>query len=289
MKFRTTLPVPTYPFHISFEDKMMSLGSCFSEHAAEFLSSHRFHVNSNPFGILFNPLSIASALNLLTKTEKLTDIHFQFFDNKWISFAHHGKFSHANKEIFLSNIQKQLQAGQEDLLQTTILFVTFGTAFYYYHREKKLAVANCHKIPQKEFDKKCASVDEITAAFKPFFEWKKNQNPQLKVLFTVSPVRHLGDGFHENTLSKSILHLATEELIRQYDCFYFPSYEIFNDDLRDYRFYDKDLCHPSAQGIEYMQEILLQSLFDEQTQQQIKIIEKENKMLNHRVLYSEQV
>lgn len=287
MKFRTAIPIPIFPFQISFDDRIMSLGSCFSEHTANFLSDHRFCVHANPFGILFNPLSISLSINLLIKKEKLSDNYFQFFEDKWVSFAHHGKFSHSEKQTFSYNIQNQLAKAQDDLHQATILFITFGTAFYYYHKEKKIVVANCHKIPQAAFEKRCASIGEIVDAFHSFFEWKKRQNPDLKVIFTVSPVRHLGDGFHENTLSKSILHLAVEELLRQDNCFYFPSYEIFNDDLRDYRFYEKDLCHPSAQGIEFMQEILLQSLFPQQTRQQIQKIAKENKMLNHRALYSE--
>ncbi|MDD4395406.1 MAG: GSCFA domain-containing protein, partial [Bacteroidales bacterium] len=117
-----------------------------------------------------------------------------------------------------------------------------------------------------------------------FFEWKNANNSHLKVIFTVSPVRHLGDGFHENTLSKSILHLAVDALTKKWNCYYFPSYEIFEDDLRDYRFYDKDLCHPAQQGIDYVKEILSQSFFSETTLQQLKIVEKENKMLNHRRL-----
>lgn len=285
MKFRTIIPIPNYPFKISLEDRLSFMGSCFSEHFAHFFQERRFQVNDNPFGILFNPLSIAFALDLMTKKRTLSEHFFQYFDEKWISFAHHGKFSHPDKEVFLSNIEHELKKSQEDIQQSDYLFITFGTAYYYFHREKKMTVANCHKVPAAAFEKKCANIQQITDSFKSFFDWRSQHNPSLKVIFTVSPVRHLADGFHENQLSKSILHLAVKEFVEKYDeTYYFPSYEIFNDDLRDYRFYDKDLCHPSAQGIEYVEEIVLQSFFDERSIQQIKTIEKENKILQHRPL-----
>ncbi len=285
MKFRTIIPVPLYPFKISLKNHLFFMGSCFSEHFAHFFQERRFKANDNPFGILFNPLSIAFALDLMTGNRVLSEHFFQYFDGKWISFVHHGKFSHPDKEVFLSNIHHELSEAQESIQQTDYLFITLGTSYYYFHREKQMVVANCHKVPAAAFEKKCANIQQITEAFKPFFAWRNLSNPSLKIIFTVSPVRHLADGFHENQLSKSILHLAVKELMEQYkDVYYFPSYEIFNDDLRDYRFYDKDLCHPSPQGIEYVEEIVLQSFFDEPTVQQIKIIEKENKQLQHRPL-----
>lgn len=285
MKFRTPITVPQYPFKITTQDKLFFLGSCFAEHVASYFAERRFEVNDNPFGILFNPISIANALDLITGKQQISEDFYQFYDEKWVSFLHHGKFSHRDKTTFLQNIDLELRKAQKNIQIADYLFITFGTAYYYYHIEKNMVVANCHKLPACVFDKKRAEIAQIVDAFSSFFAWKKQHNPNMKVIFTVSPVRHLSDGFHENQLGKSILHLAVDELVKKYDGYYFPSYEIFNDDLRDYRFYDKDLCHPAQQGIEYVQEILTQSFFDESTIQQIKLIEKENKRLQHRPLY----
>lgn len=287
MKFRTEITAPRYPFRITYDSRLMFLGSCFSEHAAAFFSERRFSVCDNPFGILFNPFSIAQGLDILTERNSIPEKSFQFFNEKWMSFLHHGKFSHPDKKIFLQNINNGLEEGRNFLQNADILFITFGTSYYYYHLEKEMVVANCHKVPAAEFEKRRCDILQISDCFSPFFEWKKKNNPALKVIFTVSPVRHLADGFHENQVSKAILHLAVEKMCaEQEDAFYFPSYEIFMDDLRDYRFYDKDLCHPSAQGIEYVDGILMESFFSEETQKRVKEVEKEVKREAHRPLFS---
>lgn len=286
MKFRTEIATPRYPFGISYDSRLMFMGSCFSEHAATFFAEHRFEVCDNPFGILFNPISIAQGIDLLMDNHSISENNFHFFNEKWISFLHHGKFSHPDKEIFIKNIEEHLQEGRNFLQNADILFITFGTSYYYYHLEKEIVVANCHKIPAAAFEKRRCDISQICDSFLPFFEWKKRENPSMRVVFTVSPVRHLADGFHENQLSKSILHLAVEKMCEENEnTFYFPSYEIFMDDLRDYRFYDKDLCHPSAQGIEYVDEILMDSFFSEETQKRFKEVEKEIKRAAHRPLY----
>lgn len=275
MKFRTEINIPKLPFSIVLDTKMMFLGSCFSEHVSGFFAARKFPVCANPFGILFNPLSIAQTLDFMTGKSSLSDRFYQYFDEKWISFAHHGKFSHADKSVFLNQISDALQNGSSFLQNTDILFLTFGTSYYYYHLEKELVVANCHRVPGACFDKKRAEIDQICAAFAPFFAWRAQHNPNLKVVFTVSPVRHLSDGFHENQLSKSILHLSIEKMLDSYpETCYFPSYEIFQDDLRDYRFYDKDLCHPSVEGVEYVMDKLLQSTMSPAMLQKITELEK---------------
>ena len=285
MKFRTEIPIHNYPFDIGFDSPVMFLGSCFSEHVSGYFIERKFNVLANPFGILFNPLSIALALDLMTGKRQLSERYFQFFDEKWISFAHHGKFSNSDRVVFDTAVHQSVERGADFLKHADILFVTFGTSYYYYHKEKELVVANCHKVPAATFEKRRASVADISNAFLPFFEWRKTHRPELKVIFTVSPVRHLGDGFHENQLSKAILHLAIEKMqeIRENVC-YFPSYEIFMDDLRDYRFYDKDLCHPSPQGVEYVLERVSSSFFTDATRQKITEIEKEIRRNGHRPL-----
>lgn len=288
MKFRTIVPIPTYPFQVETSSRLIFLGSCFAEHIADYFGERRFAVCKNPLGILFNPLSIATALNLLIGKQQLSDANYLFFNDKWVSLLHHGRFSHPDKAHFIHHIETSLQQAQNALQAADYLFITLGTSYYYYHKERSMVVANCHKIPAYCFEKRRADVSEIVAAFQPFFAWKSLHNPNLQVIFTVSPVRHLADGFHKNQLSKSALHLAVEAIIQQHGAYYFPSYEIFHDDLRDYRFYDNDLCHPSPQGIAYVEELLAESLFSATTLQQIKNIEKVNRRAQHRPLYAAQ-
>lgn len=285
MKFRTEIPVPKYPFEIGLDSQILFLGSCFSEHLSAYFIERNFKALSNPFGILFNPLSIAFALDLMTGKQQLSERYFSFFDEKWISFAHHGKFSHPDRTLFEEGVARSVATGSAFLQNADFLFVTLGTSYYYFHKEKELVVANCHKVPGTEFDKRRASVTDVCNAFLSFFAWREQHRPDLKVIFTVSPVRHLGDGFHENQLSKSILHLSIEKMQETHEnVFYFPSYEIFMDDLRDYRFYDKDLCHPSPQGVEYVREIVASSFFSDATRQKITEIEREIRRNGHRPL-----
>ena len=287
MKFRTPLLLPQYPFKISYQDRLLFLGSCFSEHIANFFITNKFQAVTNPFGILFNPLSIALTLDVCTGTAHLNEDYYQYFNGQWISFAHHGRFSHPDKKQFDAGISHSIQSGQESLSKANYLFITFGTSFYYYHIAKQLIVANCHKIPANVFEKRRCTITQIVEAFRPFFAWVSAHNPQLKIIMTVSPVRHLGDGFHENQLSKAILHLAIEQLQQEMkQVYYFPSYEILNDDLRDYRFYADDLIHPSTQAIDYMKEIVTNCFFDKNTQQQLAMIQKEVKSENHRPIFS---
>ena len=285
MKFRTEIPVPKYPFEIGLDSQILFLGSCFSEHVSAYFIERNFKALANPFGILFNPLSIAFALDLMTGKQHLSERYFSFFEEKWISFAHHGKFSNPDRTMFEEGVKDSLETGSDFLQNADFLFVTLGTSYYYFHKEKELVVANCHKVPGTEFDKRRASVTDVCNAFLPFFEWRNQHRPELKVIFTVSPVRHLGDGFHENQLSKSILHLSIEKMQETHEnVFYFPSYEIFMDDLRDYRFYDKDLCHPSQQGVEYVREMVTSAFFADSTRQKITEIEKEIRRNGHRPL-----
>ena len=285
MKFRTEIPVPKYPFEIGLDSQILFLGSCFSEPVSAYFIERDFKALANPFGILFNPLSIAFALDLMTGKQHLSERYFSFFEEKWISFAHHGKFSNPDRTMFEEGVKDSLEIGSDFLQNADFLFVTLGTSYYYFHKEKELVVANCHKVPGTEFDKRRASVTDVCNAFLPFFEWRNLHRPDLRVIFTVSPVRHLGDGFHENQLSKSILHLSIEKMQETHEnVFYFPSYEIFMDDLRDYRFYDKDLCHPSQQGVEYVREMVASAFFTDSARQKITEIERELRRNGHRPL-----
>jgi hypothetical protein len=284
MKFRTELPIPKFPFQISYEDSVMLLGSCFSDHIGAFLAKNRFFVLSNPFGTLFNPVSIANALKMTMKPELFTKDYRYFFDNRQVSFAHHGSFSHSDEHQFITQIEQGWRDTKIFLEKTNFLFVTFGTAFCYKFLARNLVVANCHKIPQNKFEKFRLNVDEIVQIYRDLIQNLLKINDSLKIIFTVSPVRHLGDGFHENQLSKAILHLAIAQLTNEENVYYFPAYEILMDDLRDYRFYTEDLCHVGENGVQYVEEIFAKTFFSEKTQNQQKRIEKETKFLNHRQL-----
>ena len=284
MKFRTEHPTPKFPFQISHQDHILLLGSCFSDHIGAFLSKNWFFVLSNPFGTLFNPISIANTLKMTINPELFSEDYRYFFDNRWVSFAHHGSFAHEDENLFTKQIEQQWIETKTFLEKTDFLFITFGTAYCYKFLERDLIVANCHKIPNSQFQKFRLKIEEIVQVYNDLLQKLYQINPKLKIIFTVSPMRHLGDGFHENQLSKSILHLAIDQLINEKTVFYFPAYEILMDDLRDYRFYAEDLCHAGENAVRYIEEMFADAFFSHITKEKQKEIEKENKLLNHRPL-----
>ncbi len=283
MQFRTIIPAPQYPFHIENEDTVMLVGSCFSDNMGHYFDTHRFDVCSNPFGVLFNPISIDRALRFMLQPDLFDkNRYFYKYRDLWVSFAHHGRFSKESFEEFEANIDENMERSAEFLRKTRYLFVTFGTAFCYKFIPRDLIVSNCHKIPNHQFDRMRLDVKKIVTQWNSTIALLKQQCPDMKVIFTVSPVRHLGDGAHENALSKSILLLAVEKLVDNETTFYFPAYEYLMDDLRDYRFYAKDLCHPNDMAVSYLEEKLAESFFTEEMKERMVEIEKENRFLNHR-------
>ena len=282
MKFRTALCPPQYPFHIGYEDPVMLVGSCFSDHIGQFFARSGFPTCSNPFGTLFNPVSIAQDIGFLLDPASFDESWYLPFNGRWVSLAHYSKFSHADKDVFLQRIHQQMSDASEFLRSAHYLFVTWGTAYVYRHHDRNRIVANCHKMPASCFGKERLSINHIIDVYQPLFERLRQYNNELRIVLTVSPVRHLGDGFHENTLSKSVLHLAAEQLVDNDTVFYFPAYEILQDDLRDYRFYAADLCHPSPSAVAYIEELLSQSFFTAATESLRKQKEKEFKASQHR-------
>ncbi len=285
MLFRSNIPAPEYPFNITYQDAIMLIGSCFSDNIGSYFTRHQFDVKSNPFGVLFNPISIDHSIRLMLNPERFDkDRYFYKTRDLWVSFAHHGRFSRENFEVFEQNIDEQLATASEFLYRTDVLFVTFGTAFCYQFIPRNLIVSNCHKIPNNQFNRFRLTEKQIVSQWRETITQLLEVRPNLKIVFTVSPVRHVGDGLHENTLSKAILLLATEKLVDQEHTFYFPSYEYLMDDLRDYRFYAKDLFHPNDLAIEYMEEKVSESFFDPQTAEQVRLVAQQNKFRNHRRL-----
>lgn len=282
MNFRTEHPVPSFPFKIGYDDSLFFIGSCFSDHIGHFFESHRFKTCSNPYGTLFNPRSIADNLLRSITLSPISDQTIYFFNNRFISFSHQGKINGDSKESFQNDIKELDLKLHHFLKNTDYLFITFGTSYCYKFLERDLIVANCHKIPNHQFEKFILSVDDIVDDYSVLITKLKEFNPKIKIIFTVSPVRHLGDGFHENQISKSILHLAIEQLKNRFELYYFPSYEIILDDLRDYRFFARDLCHPAENSVEYIQEMIMKSLMTSETIGALKEIEKNIKRENHK-------
>jgi hypothetical protein len=278
MKLATSVTIPKSDITVAHEQAVLLIGSCFAQNMGNKLQQNKFNVTLNPNGIIYNPSSIVNALKRIVKNESYAASELHQTNNKWISFNHHGSFSSFNKEECLAQINTSLNEAHQQLKQTKTLFVTFGSAWIYEYPKIGI-VANCHKIPNKEFNKRLLSVKEILGAFNELQENLKNIN----VVFTLSPVRHVKDGLHENNLSKATLHLAINNMVEQNDNYhYFPAYELVIDELRDYRFYKDDLVHPTDLAINYVWEKFGACYFNDESQQINIAINKIQSALTHK-------
>lgn len=277
MNFRTIVTLPDMPFQISYRDRLFSFGSCFSEHIGNKLAQAFFQITSSPFGILYNPASIAQCLSIL-QSDKIFDQSDLFIHNDlWHSALHHGDFSDPSAENCLKRINDRLTAARKVFSDTGIMLITFGTAWVY-EQDGKI-VGNCHKLPANRFTRRRMTIDEIVTLFEKI---------PVKTIFTVSPIRHWKDGAHDNQLSKSILLLAIEEIChRNSNCTYFPSYEIVLDELRDYRFYAEDMLHPNITAINYIWERFGEALFSQETRQAQTELEQLRRDMEHKPIHPE--
>ena len=250
MKFRTEIETSPLGVQIGYENRVLTLGSCFAAHIAEKLAGAKFRVTANPSGILFNPLSIAAAIRSYASPATVTREELGYDGDVWYHFGFHGNFSAPTAEEALGRMNAARQAGAEALRTSDRMILTFGTAWVY-EREGEV-VANCHRRPAAEFSRRRLSVGEIVETFAELIE---GPLAGRQIVLTVSPVRHIGDTLAGNAVSKAALRLAAEELKQRYNCVeYFPAYEIVTDDLRDYRFYADDLVHPAPQAVAYIWE-----------------------------------
>ncbi|MDR3062316.1 MAG: GSCFA domain-containing protein [Dysgonamonadaceae bacterium] len=283
MDFRTKVTIPAFDFSINHSDRMMMMGSCFAENMAVSFRDAGFQIDVNPFGTAYNPLSLASGIRDLMSGKKYAISDLFQHQGLYHSFSHHSRFSGISAEICLENINQRIEASSVFLKNTTILIITYGTASVYILKSNGKTVTNCHKLPESYFIRKRLPVENIVDDWKGLIEELKSYNSNLKLLFTVSPIRHWKDGAHENQLSKSSLLLAIDKLTRCYHfCHYFPSYEILMDELRDYRFYAEDMLHPSSATIEYIWEKFSESFFSVQTQSKIREWRNLHKSLEHK-------
>lgn len=266
MKFRTELQPSKSPFLLSPELPVVLTGSCFANNIGVKMR-HSLWNAINPCGTLFNPSSIAHALDLMILSQNGdNDFIDSLFcvDGVYRSWLFDSRFTSQSREISLSEFKKRTAIINETLSLGKTLIITFGTAICYYHNELQYIVGNCHKQPEKLFMRKILSVDEIVSDWINLLNKLKLKIPGLRIIFTVSPVRHLRDGFEGNARSKARLLLAVEELCKVFpDLIYFPAFEIVNDDLRDYRFYAYDLVHPSEECIDYVWEKFVYTFLDE--------------------------
>lgn len=284
--FRTKLNFSRAPFALSYEHQTLGLGSCFAVHIGRRLQKYKFPVQNNPFGILYNPASMRRAIERLRSGEPYGPDDLFEQNGLWSNFDFHGSFSHFRPETALEAMNRALQSGRAQLAGSRRLILTFGTAFVFEHLEQEKIVANCHKVPASQFRRYRLGVEDIVTPWVSLLEELKKDQPDLRVILSVSPVRHLRDGLVENQRSKATLALALEEICRRLDyAHYFPAYELLLDDLRDYRFYDRDLSHPNDLAVDYIWDHFRQTYFDETTDRIFQQVQKIVAGSEHRPLH----
>ncbi len=283
-KFRTKVDVKQFPFSIGYNTPTLMLGSCFTNNIGELLVERKFPVIVNPFGVVYNPTSVALVLNRIINGSAYTEDDLINHNGLWLSLHHHSSFSDASKELCLKKINGELAKAHQFMAKSQRIILTLGTARIYNYKKTRLPVANCHKIPANEFTRHLLSVDEIVNEWNQLIEKILQKQPDQKIVFTVSPVRHWKDGAHGNQISKATLLLAIEQLAANFkeSVFYFPSYEIMMDDLRDYRFYADDMLHPSPLAIEYIWEKFYDAFVTTNDQKLIKEVESIIRACQHR-------
>ena len=281
--YRTVLDAVKSNDEIAHQNKLLSMGSCFSENIGERLLDYKFSVIVNPYGILFNPVAIAQSLRQIIDNRKFSESDIFYYNQRWQSFFHHGRFANVDKSVCLNDINTAIKQTHQHIQNLGYLMLTLGTANVFVHKKSNQIVANCHKVPSSEFERKRLAINEITADFEPIFNQLKTINPNLKIIFTVSPVRHIRDGLVENQRSKATLLLAVDELVKEYDFVsYFPAYELVLDDLRDYRFFKDDMIHPSKLAIDYVWDYFKKTYFSEKTSELNRQIDRLIQAKNHR-------
>lgn len=288
MKWRTSVDIfPT--IEMGYESKILGFGSCFVENIGSKFREGKFDVHLNPFGILYNPISIVKALDRVIDKRFFEEEDLFLYQELWHSWEHHGCFSSTKKEGVLWAINEQISLFHEYLKTANYCIITLGSAYVYEHISSRTIVANCHKVPSGAFAKKRLDVEEIMSAFLPVMSRVQELNPNLEWVFTVSPVRHIRDGIIENQRSKAVLLLAVEKICKYFPAHYFPSYEIVLDELRDYRFYDRDLVHISPSAIDYIWEQFQRFSFSLPTQSTYTKVLKIVKGFRHRGLHPDTV
>ncbi len=290
MKLQTQIPLKKETKNlINYDSNIFLLGSCFSENIGNKLSHFKFQSIQNPFGILFHPKAIETLITNAVN-QKVYSNEDVFLQNEvWHSFDVHSSLSSENDKSLLKKINSAISVTNKKLKEASHIIITLGTSWVYRFIETDTIVANCHKIPQKKFLKELLTVDEITKSLSTILVLLKSINKNIHITFTVSPIRHLKDGFVENTQSKSNLISAIHTILVDTNVSYFPSYEIMMDELRDYRFYAEDMIHPNKTAINYIWEKFVDTRFSEESLPTMKEIEAIQKGILHRPFHEKSV
>ena len=284
MHFRTTIPISKSNNLIDYNSKIVSLGSCFAENMGDKFHYYKFQNFINPFGIIFNPVSIEKIIHKAINGTLFSEEDVFYFNERWHCFDVHSDLSNSNKEELLNNLNALIKSTNQQITVATHFIITYGTSWVYRNLERDAIVASCHKVSQKQFIKELLSVDEIEKNIANTIKLIHDVNPNCNIIFTVSPVRHIKDGFVENQWSKaniiSALHGTFDFRLSTIN--YFPSYEIMMDELRDYRFYAEDMLHPNQVAIDYIWKRFVETTISETAFAVMEEVESIQKSLSHK-------
>lgn len=289
MNFRTQIPIPKSTSLIDYKSRVVSLGSCFAENMAEKFQYFKFQNTSNPFGIIFNPVSIEKLISRAINNDEFTEEDVFFYNESWHCYEVHSDLSNCNKEELLENLNQLIEETKRHITDATHIIITYGTSWVYREKAANTIVANCHKVPQKQFDKALLSIETIDKSIHDTIDLIENVNPNCSIIFTISPVRHIKDGFVENQWSKANLISALNAVLAEKVSIppsgtrgLFPSYEIMMDELRDYRFYAEDMLHPNQVAIDYIWKRFKESTISETAFSVMDEVESIQKSLSHK-------
>lgn len=283
MNFSTKIPISKYHNPIDYNAKIVLLGSCFAENMGQKFEYYKFQNNVNPFGIIFNPVSIKKLVERIVNHQEFSENDIFFYNESWHCYEVHSELSNSNKEDFLHDLNAILQSTKNEITNATHIFITYGTSWVYRLKSNNKIVANCHKVPQNQFDKEILSTEIIEKSIQNTIQLIQLINQNCKFIFTISPVRHIKDGFVENQQSKAHLISAihnSQFIIHHSN--YFPSYEIMMDELRDYRYYTDDMLHPNSVAIDYIWERFSDNYISESAFSIMNEVENIQKSLTHR-------
>lgn len=284
MEFRTTVKTGENRSWLHHSDSVVLLGSCFSDNIGAKMHGALFNATVNPMGTLYNPMSIARAVQRLIDNQPVAGQTLFMQGGVWNSFDFHSRHSLPDKQATIDRMNQRIELGHNALKSAQLLTVTLGTAIVYRLKATGEIVANCHKVPGHEFERQMAQVGDMVQVLDGMLTRLHEFNPELRVIFTVSPIRHIADGLDTNSLSKARLRVAIQEAIDRHSdyCDYFPAYEIMIDDLRDYRFYASDMVHPSDVAVEYIWQAFQATYLDDRSALAVARCERIHKRLQHR-------
>ena len=284
MEFRTTIKNLNGREKISHSHHIMLIGSCFSDNIGSRMLNSFMHVEINPFGTVYNPFSILNEIDRIISCKPISEEELFHTNGLWNHFGFHSSFSHSEQEAALKVMNNKLNKAHDYLAQCDIVIITLGTAFIYEHIDSRTIVSNCHKLPANNFNRRMIDYEEVYTCLDKIVAKITEYNPKTRIIFTISPIRHIADGLEQNQMSKSTLRVAVGKIVANHSskCEYFPAYEIMMDDLRDYRFYAADMVHPSDVAVDYIWNKFKETYFDEKSTTIISRCEKVAKRLTHR-------